>query len=145
MEKKRRKNIEKIIKKSKNNKGMSLITLLIIIVIIVSISSTIAYFINKNNVLEDAKKVATISNFATLYEELNLYIQNELSDNQKNFIVNDLNVDSLDKEKIHAILPSIVGSEFDGKVGIREGKLDITNFDDEEKKDYITKIFFVYE
>lgn len=145
MENKRRKNKEKIIRKLKNNKGMSLITLLIIIVIIVSISSTIAYFINKNNVLEDVKKVTTISNFATLYEELNLYIQNELSDNQKNFIVNDLNVDSLDKEKIHAILPSIVGSEFDGKVGIREGKLDITNFDDEEKKDYITKIFFVYE
>ena len=113
--------------------GISLIMLVITIIVIIVISTAVILTLTKNNPIDSAKEASFKADVKTISEQLNVYISKQTTDTLGKFKVRDLELNETTTPNINEILTSIKGSNVEGKVEVKEGKLIYIGTNEEEK------------
>ena len=103
--------------------GISLITLVITIVVVIILAAAVILSLSQNNPITTAREARDKATLANIEEELNLYILNKYA--KESGSINKDTFTVTDTAEINEILTSIKGTEYEGKVTIVNGKLDI--------------------
>jgi len=118
-------------------KGISLITLVITIVVVIILAAAVIIALGQNNPISLAKSARDKQSINNIEEEFDIYISSRYAKEIGTFDRESFTVEA-DNTQITEILPSIKGTEFEGNVSIKNGKLQI-NLPNRAVVNYIVK------
>ncbi len=143
----------------KRNNGISLLVLIITIIVMVILASAIILSITGNNPISRANETKVKTDLTALKDEYNNFYSSALFDNVSNtkgYYTDKMNitkegniiykgkvVNEGENNSLASIMPSIVGTEYEGKVFVADGKIYIDNRDNflsEEQQEWAKEV-----
>ncbi|MDD3303566.1 MAG: hypothetical protein PHP54_01450 [Clostridia bacterium] len=95
-------------------RGISLITLVITIIVVIILAAAVILTLNNNNPVENAKEATFRNDVASISEQLNLYVLNEMSNNGA-YDITSMN------GKISEYIPEL--TQYDSELKVEQGKV----------------------
>ena len=124
-------------------KGISLIVLIITIVVIIILATAIVVNIAQTDMIGNASEAVVKQDFKTMQDELALYKADKYLEAKGKYDSSTLYADEATNPSIYDVIPSLKNSKYDGKVGIINGNIAISEEITEEQKNWISEIMEV--
>ncbi len=143
----------------KRNNGISLLVLIITIIVMIILASAVILSITSNNPISKANETKVKTDLTALKDEYNNFYSSALFDNVSNtkgYYTDKMNitkegniiykgkiVNEGENNSLASIMPSIVGTEYEGKVFVADGKIYIDNRDNflsEEQQEWAKEV-----
>ncbi len=143
----------------KRNNGISLLVLIITIIVMIILASAVILSITGNNPISRANETKVKTDLTALKDEYNNFYSSALFDNVSNtkgYYTDKMNitkegniiykgkiVNEGENNSLASIMPSIVGTEYEGKVFVADGKIYIDNRDNflsEEQQEWAKEV-----
>ncbi len=145
--------------KTNKKRGISLLVLIITIIVMIILASAVILSITSNNPISKANETKVKTDLTALKDEYNNFYSSALFDNVSNtkgYYTDKMNitkegniiykgkvVNEGENNSLANIMPSIVGTEYEGKVFVADGKIYIDNRDQflsEEQQEWAKEV-----